>query len=56
MKGCRGEAHKCAKLNEEKVRYIRASNLDSVLLAAEFNVSPMTVSKIKRRKLWKHVQ
>lgn len=56
MKGCRGEKHKCAKLSEEKVRYIRSSPLDGVLLGLELGVSSVTINRIKRRELWKHVQ
>lgn len=55
MKGCRGEAHKCAKLTEEKVRAIRSSTCSNAALANQYLVSTVTIAKIKRRKLWKHL-
>jgi hypothetical protein len=56
MKGCRGEMHKGAKLTEKDIRYIRSSSFSNAFLAIELNVSAMTISMIRRRKSWKHVQ
>lgn len=55
MKGCRGEAHKGAKLKEADIRYIRSSPWSNALLAAELGVSAMQISKIRARKRWRHV-
>jgi len=55
MKGCRGENHKCAKLKEADIRYVRSSPWSNALLAAELGVTPTTIASIRKRKLWKHI-
>lgn len=53
----RGEAKKLsAKLKEEDVRFIRASSLRIVQLAAMFGVSRSNISMVLRRKTWAHVK
>ncbi|MFE8106945.1 HNH endonuclease [Sphingomonas melonis] len=44
-----------AKLNDDAVRQIRASEEQGKDLAAKFGVSPAVVSKIRRRETWRHV-
>lgn len=51
----RGEKNHLAKLNEEKVRAIRASGLSGVSLSAMYGVSPGVISEVRSRKLWRHV-
>jgi hypothetical protein len=51
----RGESHANAKLTSEAVRDIRASGLVAELLAERHGVSPQTISRIRNRKSWKHV-
>jgi|SRR5215831_7112754 len=54
----RGEKHYFAKLSNKQVREIRkrvqAGEVQRAL-ALEFGVSPMTISNIVNRKVWKHV-
>jgi hypothetical protein len=52
----RGERNGIAKLTDEAVRYIRASNKTQWELADEFDVWQGTISCIKRRTRWTHVQ
>lgn len=52
----KGEEHHNTKFNEEVVRYIRASNERLSKLANDFNVSEMTIRRIKKRESWKHVE
>lgn len=50
--------HVWAKLTKETAREIKdklAAGVGGSALAREYNVSPMTVSDIKRGKTWKHV-
>lgn len=51
-----GVTHGHAKLDPEKVRLIRADERAQHVIAAVFGVHQMTVSFIKRRLTWKHVQ
>jgi DNA-binding XRE family transcriptional regulator len=51
----RGEAHKLAKLSEEKVSEIRASNLSRQQLAAKYGVREQTIIQVLNRITWKHV-
>lgn len=51
----RGEAHPIAKLDEDKVRYIRSSPLNQYELARELGVSQPLIGKVRRRILWAHV-
>jgi len=50
-----GENNPSAKLNWEIVKDIRASNLAVKDLANNYNVSSMTIYKIKNNKIWKEV-
>jgi hypothetical protein len=51
----RGVGHPNAKLNDELVRYIRASDATQRALSAELGVSPPIIAKVRRRELWAHV-
>lgn len=51
----RGENHKSAKLNDEKVRAIRADTRLHREIAVDYDVTRANVSDIKARKTWKHV-
>lgn len=51
-----GVDHYEAKLDDDKVRYIRGNpQLSNVLLADMFGVSPSAISMSRLRKTWKHV-
>lgn len=52
----RGEAHHWAKLDEEKVRYIRASEDTAVALAAQLGVCVATVRAVRAGRAWGHVE
>lgn len=51
----KGEQHNQAKLTEDDVRAIRASNKRQRDLAAEYGVRQGTISFIKSGKTWTHV-
>jgi hypothetical protein len=51
----RGERSPSAKLTEAAVRYILKSQETGATLARRFNVCPSLPSKIRHRRLWKHV-
>lgn len=51
----RGEAHRCALLTVDAVRFIRASTLPRKALAARFGVSPNTIKSVRQRQSWKDV-
>lgn len=52
----RGENHQAAKLTEESVRDIRARvGTTCREIGNEYGVSPMTVSLIRRRRIWTHL-
>lgn len=52
----RGELHPAAKLSADDVRSIRAMVGSTCRAVGEqYSVSPMTVSLIRRRKLWAHL-
>lgn len=44
-----------AKLNEDKIKFIRKSSKKGTILGAQFGVSKNTISHIKNRKTWRHV-
>lgn len=50
-----GEKHPTSKLTEKDVLFIRSSELSTRKLGAMFGVNQMLISKIKRRKLWRHL-
>lgn len=50
-----GSSNNYAKLTEEDIPKIRASTQLGVDLAAELNVSPSTISLVRRGKTWAHV-
>jgi hypothetical protein len=52
----RGEKSGSAKLTEESVRHIRNDKRRYHVIAAEFGISQTTISEIKSRKVWAHVQ
>lgn len=51
----RGVHHRCAKLDPDKVRAIRADPRMQKNIAADYGVSGAVISAIKRGKIWKHV-
>ena len=51
----RGIRNHTAKLTDNDVRYIRASNLSNYKIAEEFNVHHTTIAAIRRRQTWKHI-
>jgi len=51
-----GEAHYCAKLDEQKVRRIRTSKESLAALASEFGVAYNTVHSALIGKTWRRVQ
>lgn len=51
----KGEKNPRAKLNEDKVRFIRASSLTILELATMFNVSEPTIAAVLSRRNWKDV-
>jgi hypothetical protein len=50
-----GEGHASAKLTDGQVREIRATDDDQGYLAELFGVSQGTISAIKTRRTWKHL-
>jgi len=50
-----GEATTSAKLKNNDIFYIRGSDKTSKDLAKELGVTPNTITKIKRRDIWKHL-
>ena len=52
----RGEAHGIAKLTEAQVLEIRSSGESQKRLAARYGMGQSTISSIKRRETWRHVQ
>lgn len=50
-----GQKIHCAKLTEEKVREIRASNKTRQQLVEKFGVNLTTIRGVLSRKTWKHV-
>lgn len=50
-----GEAHGCAKLDEETVRLIRSDQRSGVKLSAELGVCRSTIYAIRNKKKWAHV-
>ncbi|BCG50037.1 HNH endonuclease [Ralstonia phage RP13] len=54
--GALGEKHRSAKLTKDKVRSIRKDNRSNSEIAIDYNVTPQTISDIKLRKTWYHVQ
>lgn len=52
----RGEKRYCAKLDETKVRAIRASKCSNGAAARFYGVNTGTISNIRNFKRWKHVE
>jgi hypothetical protein len=50
-----GSAHHSAKLNEDDIRAIRASTEKGAVLAERYCIAPTTLSKARRRLIWRHV-
>jgi hypothetical protein len=50
-----GEQQAAAKLTDDIVRYIRASNDKLRVLAERFGVTETLISMVRRRKIWKNV-
>ena len=51
-----GEANKASKLTDDAVREIRASKERGVDLAKRFGVTQQTISNVRNRRGWTHVQ
>ena len=51
----RGAEHHSAKLSADDVLAIRTSNETGVELARRHHVAPITVSRIRRRLIWRHI-
>jgi hypothetical protein len=51
----KGEQHLDAKLTEQIVREIRASDKTHKTLAEKYGVAPTTIGNARRCKTWKHV-
>jgi hypothetical protein len=51
----RGEDHGMAKLDESKVRKILLSGLSTRALAGMLGISKTTVTQVRARKTWRHV-
>jgi hypothetical protein len=51
----RGEVYHQARLTTAAVREIRASTASGVEAARRYGVTPVTISRIRRRIIWKHV-
>lgn len=52
----KGELNGCAKLTEDKVRYIKSCGLTDLALSRELKVDRKTIWQIKRGIKWRHVQ
>lgn len=55
----KGEQVNTAKLSEVEVKKIKIAiigNTPSIVLAKRFNISPVSISDIKRGKTWKHIE
>jgi hypothetical protein len=50
-----GIRHNFAKLDDAAVRAIRADKRSHSVVAREYGVTLFTVSKIRLRKIWKHI-
>lgn len=53
--GIIGSKNNNAKLDDDKVTYIRSSNASNKELAKQFGVSPNLISQIRLGKIWKHL-
>ena len=51
----KGERHGLAKLTDGQVRAIRQDDRVQRVIAEEYGVAPITISRIKRRTHWKHI-
>lgn len=51
----KGEAHSRAKLAAADVQAIRSSKETGVALAAQYNVAPKTISRLRRNESWRPV-
>jgi len=54
-RGCIGEKHGRAKLTEQDILDIRASDKKGTELADDYNVSQQLISFIINRKIWTHI-
>lgn len=50
-----GMRHGMAKLSDQDVLQIRRSQLSQAILAAQFNVSQATISRVRARTHWRHL-
>jgi hypothetical protein len=55
-KGLKGSANPRAKLTEEVVRIIRASDAPLHVMAQRFDVDESLISLVRLRKVWTHVK
>ena len=54
--GLKGLAHPCSKLTETQVEQIRQSSLSCAAAAVRFGVSPMTVSRCRRKITYSEIK
>lgn len=52
----RGTKQHMSKINEDIVRYIRSSQKNCTELAAEVGINQSSVSAVRTRRTWKHVE
>lgn len=52
----KGENNNCAILTEDRVREIRASKEERIVLAARYGVKPNTIYCIQTKRLWRSVE
>lgn len=55
-RGVIGELHHQAKLTDDQVRLIRASDKKTADIAKEFGVSRTVIYDILKRRIWKHIE
>lgn len=51
----RGEDHHGTKLTVADVVAIRSSEMSGVALAARYGITPTSITRIRKRKVWRHV-
>lgn len=51
----KGEANPSARLTEADARIIRDSDEKGVILAARYGVTPTTITSIRKRRIWAHI-
>lgn len=52
----KGESHGRSKLQEKDIHTIRESSKSNTELSKDYSVAHQTISDIRRRRIWKHVE